>query len=391
MKKVVQINVVSNVLSTGKITNDISKVAISHGWETYVAYGRYEKPGYSYAIKIGDSLNTYFHYAADRLLDNEGLASTFATYSFLKQLDDIKPDIIHLHNIHDHFINYPLLFQYIADHHIPVVWTQHDCWAFTGGCAYFDVNGCLEWKNGCKVCKYRNPIFRNKSSRNFKLKEEFLGKIDKLVFVPVSEWLADIMSQSVQKTRPIKVIHNGMDISIFKPIPKKQSTTTFNILGIAAPWSERKGLTDFIKLRSMLSDDFHITLVGLSKKQIKDLPEGIVGIERTFNVDELVKLYSDSDVFVNPTYSDNFPTTNLEALACGTPVITYNTGGSPEAIDRNTGIVVERGNVDSLLKAILSMRESPIKQNECRQRAEILFNKETNFEKYITLYEELLK
>lgn len=391
MLKILQVNVVSNVLSTGKITNDIAHSSLTYGLNPYIAFGREGKKGFAKEIKIGSKIDVYLHYLGDKLFDNEGLCSKKATRDFLKKVDLLKPDIIHLHNIHDHYLNYPLLFQYIINNHIPVVWTQHDCWSFTGGCGYFDMTDCEEWKRGCKICNCRKHLLRNMSDRNYSLKKDYIDKIEKLVFVPVSNWLADLMKQSEYRNRDIRVIHNGIDIQKFKPVKIKHHSDKFKILGVAAPWSERKGLKDFVKLRGMLSDDYQITLVGLSDVQIKQLPKGIIGIKRTTNIDQLVELYSESDVFVNPTYSDNFPTTNLEALACGTPVITYSTGGSPEAIDQMTGVIVEQGNIVNMCNSIMKIRSEPFSSDTCRKRALMCFDKEKNFNRYIDIYYDLLK
>lgn len=389
MPKLVQINVVSNVLSTGKICEDIGKVAISNGWECFVAYGRNAKPSTCKELKIGSMSDVYRHYIAHRLFDREGLCSEVPTRKLVEQLKQIAPDIIVLHNIHDHYLNYPILFRYLAAINTPVVWVQHDCWAFTGGCMYFDMLECNLWKNSCGKCPENRAFFLNKSSYQFALKKEFISKIRNLTFVPVSNWLAGLLSQSYLGERPIKVIHNGTDISVFKP-HEKAHNGPFRILGVAADWIQRKGLFEFYKLRKLLDQGYSITLVGLTRKQIKDLPDGIVGIERTTSLQELVKLYSDSDVFVNPTFSDNFPTTNIEALACGTPVITYNTGGSPEAIDVKTGVVVEQGDVNALTEAIVKMKESPLLPEDCRNRAILHFDKEKCFLKYIDLFNHLM-
>lgn len=417
MPKLLQINICSAMLSTGKIAEDISKVAIRHGWETYTAWGRFAKPGVSTQIRIGSKLDTYMHYAAHRLFDREGLMSKGATRKLIKQIDEIKPDIIHLHNIHDHYLNYPLLFEYLAQADIPVVWTQHDCWAFTGGCMYYDLQNCDKWKNGCKDCPEHRAILCDSTEKQYALKRELLSKIKNLTYVPVSDWQGDALRESHQKERPILTIHNGIDISLFNPVAMGseglsgssfdmlRSQCKFRIIGVAAIWDKRKGLEDFIKLRSMLPDEYEITLVGLTPEQVKALPSGIKGITRTTNVQELVQLYSESDVFVNPTYSDNFPTTNIEALACGTPVITYRTGGSPEAICEGreskegkegtevykTGMVIEQGNVTALANAIMQMKDNPLSSADCRQRAEELFDKDKCFEKYVELYEELLR
>lgn len=392
MKKLFQINICSNILSTGKICEDIAKVAIEHGWETYIAWGRFAKPSVSTQVRIGGKLDTYVHFAAHKLFDREGLASKFATNKLITRIKKIKPDIIHLHNIHDHYLNYPLLFRYLAMIDIPVVWTQHDCWSFTGGCMYFDMSGCEQWKSGCLNCKEKRAVFENKAAYQFETKKALLSNIKNLTFVPVSDWLHSLLEQSVQQSRPIVTIHNGVDLTRFRPMDRTNNLKLpkFKILGVAAIWDARKGLVDFVELRSKLSEDYEITLIGLAPKQISSLPKGINGIQRTQNVEELVQLYSDADVFLNPTYSDNFPTTNIEALACGTPVITYRTGGSPEAVDKKTGIVVEQGDVNGLVEAIYRMKKEPLSSADCRKRAEECFDKDKCFEKYVELYESLL-
>lgn len=389
MPKLVQINVVSNILSTGKICEDIGKVAIANGWESIVAYGRSAKPGASKAIKIGSMPDVYRHYITHRLFDREGLGSETSTRELVEQLKQLAPDIIVLHNIHDHYLNYPVLFKYLASINTPVVWVQHDCWAFTGGCMYFDMLECEMWKKGCGSCPERRAYFLNKSGYQFELKKMLLEKVKNLTLVSVSNWLACLLGQSYLGHRPIRVIHNGTDVSVFKPYGKVHRET-FGILGVAADWVQRKGLFEFYKLRELLDSSFSITLVGLTKRQIKRLPDGIVGIERTASSQELAKLYSDSDVFVNPTFSDNFPTTNIEALACGTPVITYKTGGSPEAIDERTGVIVEQGDIKGLAEAIVRMKESPLSSEDCRNRAVKLFDKEQCFMEYIELFNHLL-
>ena len=390
MPTLLQINVVSNILSTGKIAEDIAKVAIAHGWKSYVAYGRDSKQSVSHEIKVGSKFDVYEHYVMNKLFDHEGWASKTGTRKLVQQIEEIKPDIIQLHNIHDHYLNYPILFEYLAKSNVPVVWVQHDCWSFTGGCMYFDMLNCSEWMTECKDCPEKRAVLSDNTTKHFHLKKQLLDAIPNLIFVPVSDWLHALLSQSVQQHRPIVTIHNGVDISLFRPIKSFIPDKKFRILGVAAVWDKRKGMDDFLKLRELLTDDYEITLVGLNKKQVSHLPKGIVGLTRTSNVEELVQLYSNSDVFVNPTYSDNFPTTNIEALACGTPVITYNTGGSPEAVDENTGVVVSQGDVLALKESIEKMRLHPLSADLCRKRAEEDFDKNKCFNKYIQLYESLL-
>lgn len=390
MAKLLQINECLN-FSTGKIAQQIGEVAIDAGWESWIAYSGRQKriPSKSHVIKVGSTFASIAHYANFRMFDKEGLSSNYQTKALIERIKSIAPDIIHLHNIHDHWLNYELLFDYLAHINTPIVWTQHDCWAFTGGCMYYDLLRCNKWKEECKQCPDRRSII-NRSNYNYRNKNRYISNLDRIVFVPVSDWLANALRESAFSKKPIITIHNGIDVDTFRPLVRNKKNTKFNILGVAAVWDARKGLDDFIKLRGLLSDEmFSITLVGLNKKQIKSLPTGINGIERTHNVDELVKLYSDADVFVNPTYSDNFPTTNIEALACGTPVITYNTGGSPEAIDDKTGFVIEQGNAEALSQAICKIMETPFDRKACRDRAVLLFDKNKRFEDYITLYNRL--
>ena len=342
MPKLLQINITANWGSTGKIAESIGLAAIKRGWESYIAYGRIANPSASQLIKVGGKWNTYLHFAGNRLLDLEGRCSIRATKRFIKEIDRIKPDVVQLHNIHDHFLNYRLLFEYLNQTDIKVFWTFHDCWAMTGHCMHFVTKNCDRWKTGCHDCLMKGEYPKSlvdRSRKNWELKKSLFAGCKNLSVVACSDWIADFARESFLKDKRILTIHNGVDLSIFKPQSKTESKR-FKIIAISSPWYPAKGELDMYKLRSILSDeDFEIIMVGLSANQMKKLPTGIRGIQRTQNVNELAKLYSDSDVFINPTYADTFPTVNLEALACGTPVITYRTGGSPETVDEKTGIV----------------------------------------------------
>ena len=313
---------------------------------------------------------------------------------FSRLMDDFKPDVVHLHNIHDHWLNYKILFEYLNSTDIQVVWTFHDCWAMTGHCMHFVTKNCDRWKTGCHDCLMKGEYPKSlvdRSRKNWELKKSLFAGCKNLSVVACSDWIADFARESFLKDKRILTIHNGVDLSIFKPQSKTESKR-FKIIAVSSPWYPAKGELDIYKLRSILSDEeFEIIMVGLSANQMKKLPAGIRGIQRTQNVNELAKLYSDSDVLINPTYADTFPTVNLEALACGTPVITYRTGGSPEAVDDKTGIVVEQGDINALADAIRKMKEHPLSSAACRKRAEEHFDKDKCFEKYIDLYEELLK
>lgn len=389
--KLLQLNVTANWGSTGKIAEGIGLSAISRGWESSIAYGRYMNSSQSSLIKVGNQFDVYSHYARSKFLDGEGLGSKQATEDLIRKIIQLQPDIIHLHNIHDHWLNYPLLFEYLTTVDTPIVWTFHDCWAFTGGCPHFESVGCMKWRH--EACNGRCTLSHKNANRNYNLRLEKFSKIGpRLHIVTVSEWLANYVRQSMfsEIGASISVINNGIDVEgAFRLFDQKKDLM---ILGVSNVWPEYKGLGDFIKLRDFLPEEIKIVLVGLTQKQIDGLPDGIKGITRTSNVEELADLYRSASVFVNPTHNDSFPTVNLEALACGTPVVTYRTGGSPEAVDANTGIVVEKGDVNGLKDAVLSVINNPDKYTSkaCRDRAVTCFNKDIQFSKYIDLYEEIL-
>lgn len=397
MPVLLQINITANWGSTGKIAESIGIVAIKHGWESYIAYGRWCNPSQSKLIKVGNKLDMYMHYAEQRLRDNEGLCSRSATRQLIEQIREIKPDIVQLHNIHDHFLNYRLLFEFLNQTDIKVVWTFHDCWAFTGHCFHFVTKNCDRWKTGCYDCPLKDSspkTFLDRSREHWQLKKDLFVGCKNLTIVPVSDWMANFVKQSFLKNKKVYVIQNGVDLQVFSSeitMGHQETKGRFNVLAVSSVWNPDKGELDIYRLRTMLNeDDYKIVMVGLSVEQVKNLPKGIVGRQRTQNVQQLVELYNEADVFINPTYADSFPTVNLEALACGTPVITYRTGGSPEAIDANTGMVIEQGDVTALAKAVKKMKSSPLSPAACRKRAVEHFDKDKCFERYIQLYEDLI-
>ena len=390
MPKLLQINVTANWGSTGKIAEQIGRTVIKHGWKSYIAYGRWSNLSLSNLIKVGGKWDMYMHYGEQRIRDNEGLCSRSATKKLIRQIEEIMPDVVQLHNIHDHFLNYRLLFEYLNQTDIKVVWTFHDCWAFTGHCYHFIQQGCRKWQTECGDCPQSNNLF-DRSRKNFNLKRSLFAENKTLTIIPCSEWMGIFVRQSFLKSKRIQVIHNGIDLNIFKVIPElKKTNGKFHILAVSNVWLADKGYYDIFKLRKMLPEEYEITMVGLKKEQLNELPIGIRGIPRTQNVQQLVGLYNEADVFINPTYADTFPTVNLEALACGTPVITYRTGGSPEAVDEKTGVVVEQGDVNALANAIKGMKAIPLSSEDCRKRAEERFDKDKCFEEYVELYEHLL-
>jgi glycosyltransferase involved in cell wall biosynthesis len=396
MPTLLQINISANSGSTGRIAEEIGERAIAAGWRSIIAYGRAARPSKNELLKFGSKASFMMHCVESILFDNHGLGSRLATRTLIRKIEEIKPDVIQLHNIHGYYVSYRLLFDYLNKKNIPVVWTLHDCWSFTGHCSHFLSANCEKWMTGCYDCPkkaYYPQSLIDRSSRNYELKKALFTANSNLTAVPVCQWLADLVKQSFLKNADIEVIKNGVDLNVFAPKPRTNDGMV-RVLGVSNVWQEAKGLCDFCDLREMLNpEQFEIILVGLTEEQIKQLPKGIKGITRTSSVEELVNYYSNADVFVNPTYADTFPTTNIEALACGTPVITYNTGGSPEAIDENTGIVVPKGDKEALREAVIEVVTSMDKYGSevCRKRAVENFNKDDRFGDYIELFNQALK
>jgi len=401
-KKLLQINTVINSGSIGRIVEEIGQVALENGWESYIAYGRGIGQSKSKLIKIGTDFDIKLHVLQTRLLDQHGFGSKSATKNLILKIIEIKPDIIHLNNIHGYYINIEILFNYLKNFQGKVVWTLYDCWSFTGHCSYFDLFGCNRWENECYSCPqkkiYPASILFDNSFNNYHLKREIFNQPKNLTIVAHSSWLKDMIKKSFLNQIPIELINNGINISNFCPKDASKLREDLNIvnqfviLGVANIWSERKGYDDFVKLSKLLKKDEIIVLDGVNKKQSLNLPSNVIVHEKAKNVEELAILYSLADVFINPTHEDNFPTTNLESLACGTPVIVYNTGGNAEAIDKNTGIVVENNNIIGLADAISIIKKNGKKKyyKNCIERAKQKFNYLDRYKDYIKLFERLI-
>lgn len=405
MKTLLQINTVVNSGSTGRIAEEIGQAAMVKGWRSVIAYGRNPRPSQSELIRIGSDWDVKLHGIRTRIFDDHGFGSRKATEAFIRKAEALAPDVVHLHNVHGYYLNIEVLFKWLAKSGVPVVWTLHDCWPFTGHCPHFRFIGCEKWKSGCFDCpqkkSYPTSLVFDRSRKNWEQKRELFSSVKNLTLVPVSDWLADISKASFLRDKRIVRIHNGTNTEIFSQKTDAEAVrqkfglgTRMVVLGCAGVWGERKGLSDFVKLRERIPEkDLAIVLVGVSKKQIEVLPQGIVGISRTENVEALAELYSVADLFVNPTYEDNFPTVNIEALACGTPVCTYRTGGSPEAINDVTGFVVEQGDIEGIISAIEAIRSRGkyAYVDACRSRALEHFRKEDRFAEYVKLYDRCLR
>ena len=392
--KIVQINSTYGYGSTGKICEGISIFLTKKNIENYTIYsvnGKKDKIG------IKNTNNFYIKIQAlkSKIFGNYGFNSKIATISIINKLEKIKPDIVHIHNIHGHDCNVEILFKYLKKKNIKIVWTFHDCWAFTGYCPHFDMIKCDKWKKTCNQCPLRKEyswIF-DRSAINFKRKKKIFSNLNLTIVTP-SSWLANLVKQSFLKDYPVEVINNGINLNIFKPI-KSNFREKYNImdkkivLGVAMPWSKKKGLDSFIELSRLLDNRYQIILVGTDNNIDKILPDNIISIHKTHNQEELAKIYSAADVFVNPTKEENYPTVNMETIACGTPVITYKTGGSPEILNTRTGIVTKINNVMDLKESIINICDNTKKFDSLKES--INFKEEIKFNEYIELYKRILK
>lgn len=404
--KVLLINSMSGKGSTGRIVDSIADLLIANGHEATIAYGLGSSVNPN-ALKFGTKGEQFIHKVISHAFDMQGLGSQIATRKLIKYIKEYKPDIINLHNIHGNYLNYPVLFKYLSATNIEVVWTLHDCWSFTGHCPHFAFCGCEKWRTGCYKCPqlwmYPKSDFWDGSKRNFRLKRKYFQSFpNRMHIITVSNWLKNLAEQSILKDSTFRVFNNGIDLNVFRPFSKDEVVSVKNkyslpdkriIIAVASPWSKRKGLDDLVKLNSIIDhSDSCLLIVGLDDAQIAVMPSDLVAIPRTENVEELAKLYSLSSALVNPTYEDSFPTVNLEALACGTPIVTYNTGGSPEAITTDTGVVVEQGNVTELADALIRVIASTDKYStkQCRLQAKVRFNQNDSYLKYLNYFDGLL-
>ena len=363
MPTLLQFNVYANCASTGRLAEDLGDVAISAGWKSYVAYGRESRPSHSELIKVGTKADIYAHVLKSRLLDRHGFGSARATKRLIKQIDEIRPDVIQFQNVHGYFLNLPFILEYITEKDIPLIWSLHDCWSMTGHCSHFALKGCEKWKTQCEKCPsihdYPSSLFVDSSKRNYKEKKELVEAIPRLTIVSGSEWLANIARQSYFKNRDIRVIPDGIDTDTFSPKDdtellrvKYGLENKFVIMASGTVWLPYKGLHDFARLREVLSDDYAIVLVGMQQKDIDALPKGLIGIPRTKTPQELARWYSMADCVMSLSRLESFGLTPVEGFACGTPAIVYNCTSTPELITPETGFVAEAGNIEDVKEKV---------------------------------------
>lgn len=390
--KIVQINTTCGVGSTGKIAVSISELLTDRGIENNILFSTATN-GYGLGIACGKPGNIKLQALKSRIMGNYGFNSHAETKRIIAELERLSPSVVLLHNLHGHDCNLEMLFSYFRQKQTKLVWVFHDCWTFTGYCTHFTYAKCDRWKNACHHCTQRKQFswFFDRSATLYQRKKALFSELDLTIVTP-SQWLADLVKQSFLKEYPVKVIHNGIDLSVFRPTPSDFREKyhipqdKFVLLGVAFGWGRRKGLDVFVELSRRLDPEkYQIVLVGTDDAVDKNLPENILSIHRTQNQQELAEVYTAADLFVNPTREDNYPTVNMEAIACGTPVVTFDTGGSPESVDEGTGVVVDCDDVDALEQKIIRISHiSPFDTDNCIRKAKS-FDGAARFEEYLNL------
>ncbi len=384
--------------STGKIMRSVSALAEKSGYMAYQIYpgNRINLPPNGRDIVLCNFVTFKLNRELAKYTGYIGCFAPITTFRLLWKLNKIKPDVIHFHNLHNSYINLPMLFRYVKKHHIRVIWTLHDCWPFTGRCPYFDMTKCDKWQTGCGDCPYPKESYPqalvDKTAKMWKHKKKWFTGIENMTIVTPSRWLADLVKESFLKDYPVKVIHNGIDLSVFKPTEsnfrqKHGTGGKYMLLGVADSWGERKGLDVFIELSKRLDNaKYQIVLVGTNDSVDEQLPDNIISVHRTQDQKELAEIYTAADLFVNPTREENYPTVNMESIACGTPVLTFRTGGSPEIPDETCGSVVDCDDIDAMENEIKSICDNKrFMRDDCMGRAK-MFDKDEKYKEYLKLY-----
>lgn len=401
--KVLQINSCCGLGSTGRIVTDISAKLREYDIESYIAYGRSSSINNDHILRIGTKMDYYIHGGLTRIFDTHSLlGSGMASKKFIKQVKKIDPDVIHLHNIHGYYINVKVLFDYLKTSGKPVVWTLHDCWSFTGHCAYFSYVKCNKWKKRCNNCpqksSYPTSFLMDNSKYNYLQKKEIFTSLENVIIVTPSQWLADLVKQSFLSRYPMRVIHNGVDTSVFKPVDSEQIRkkyelgNKFVILGVANIWDRRKGLEYFLNLSQTIDENCLIILVGLNEQQIESLPHNIIGIKRTANIKELAQMYCVADVFVNPSVEETFGLVTAEALACGTPAIVFDLTPGKEIVSDGCGYVAKINSISDIKRSIYRVKNDgkEFYTQKCVKQVKDYFEKNDRFAEYMELYNRFI-
>lgn len=395
---ILQINTVGNSGSTGRIAEQIGIAAMRRGWQSHIACGIRISESRSHILRIGRQWHRYPNILWTRAFDSDSPLAKASTLKFIEDIKKLSPDIVHLHNLHGYYLHAPTLLKFLGEYGRPVVWTLHDCWPLTGHCCYFDLCGCQKWKSACGACpqkrEYPASWALDRSARNHAEKTALALGIKNLTLVPVSEWIGETARKSRLKSCNIRVIRNGIDLDIFRPSAEPANPPKKTVLFAANKWEPRKGLEFVPKIAGLLGSGFSCTVLGADAGQAERLRAmGINAMGRTESAERLREIYSKASVFANPTMQEALSLVNMEAIACGTPAVTFDSGGTPETIpDARVGSVVPRGDAGAMSEEIRKFAEADKAKISkiCRRAAVENFDAKAAFAKYCELYESLL-
>lgn len=392
--RILMINTVCGMGSTGRICTDLARSYEQQGHEVKITYRGTQilsKDAEKYGVQVGTKADVYFHALVSRISDKAGFYSKRATRQLLQYIREYNPDVIHLHNLHGYYVNVELLFQYLKEEFKgKVVWTLHDCWAFTGHCVHYSYVGCDRWKTGCRDCPqkktYPSSLFADRSRKNYEEKKRLFTGVPNMTIVAVSQWLKEQAEASFLGQYPVVRVYNGIDYSVYRPLhsnireimgigDKKM------ILSVSSGWDDRKGYGRLRTLAANAPEDWRFVIVGLAKEQISQLPENCIGMERTWDREEMVKLYTAADVFYHPSVEETFGLVTAEAVACGTYAVVMNATACPEPLG-DYGLVLDSGDPEEAIQKISEVltwkNRNPVN----------LFTKKDMTESYLTLYQE---
>ncbi len=383
--------------STCNIMTEIYSLAVQDGLNIRTATGYSTHPNKNLPknhIAIGSVGSKLLHILLAKITGYNGCFSAFSTIKLLRYIKAENIDLLHFHNLHGWYINLPILFGFVKKNNIPVVWTLHDCWSFTGQCPHFTMEKCEKWRDGCYKCPQYHlypSSYVDKTKTMWHLKKKWFTGVKDLTIVTPSRWLGNLVKESFLKEYPVKVINNGINLTIFKPTQsefrkKYQLEKKHIVLGVSFGWSEKKGLDVFEELSRRLGDNYQMVLVGTNDETDKRLPKNIISIHTTQNQTELAEIYSAADVFVQPTREENYPTVNMEALACGTPIVTFNTGGCAEIHNDTCGVTVECDDIEAVSDEIRQICETNKFSQECCVERAVNFDSHKRMNEYIKLY-----
>jgi len=395
--KIVQINAVAEYSSTGRTTSELHEALKILGHQSWVAAPNTTVDSKD-LIRIGTPIGQKMHSLYSHLIGRQGFASKLATRKFVKKLKQIAPDVVHLRNLHANYINLPILFKYLSDYNIPVVVTLHDCWFFTGHCCYFIDTNCDRWQYGCGNCPdlkgWNKSWFFDRTGQNLRDKQALFSKISRLAVVGVSKWVTSFVNKSILKDAAIiRPIYNWIDTDLFSPQSsnRRMELNCVNekvVLSVAQFWCRQKGIFDILKLAGEMPS-YKFILVGGIDDTIK-LPKNVVSIGITQNTHELAEYYSMADVFFNPSSRETFGKVTAEALACGTPVVAYNTTATTELVPPICGELIEIGDINGAKRAIEKVVSALDLRTSCRQFAVETFSKDNLIRQYVELYTQLI-